>query len=101
MHRSRHRGAVAVAGIGDTDVGILENNLVGNEKSVAVRLVSGEGTQKAIASKAIAAGVRVYTAASGKVSDTQGTGAYLRGIALTAAGADGDVVEIIPLNMLS
>jgi len=57
------------------------------------------GTPKiVIASKAIAAGVRVYGTAGGKVTDAVVAGAYLVGESLTAAGADGDEMEVLPLS---
>lgn len=51
-----------------------------------------------IASKAIAAGVRVYGTAGGKVTDAVVSGAYLVGEAFTAGAADGSEMMIIPLS---
>ena len=51
-----------------------------------------------IASKAIAAGVRVYGTAGGKVTDAVVSGAYLVGEALTAGAADGSEMMVIPLS---
>lgn len=51
-----------------------------------------------IASKAIAAGVRVYGTAGGKVTDAVVSGAYLVGEALTAGAADGSEMQILPLS---
>jgi hypothetical protein len=51
-----------------------------------------------IASKAIAAGVRVYGTAAGKVTDAVVTGAYLVGEALNAAAADGSEFLVSPLS---
>ncbi len=63
---------------------------------VSVALHSKPGTVKAIAAAAISKDAIVYSAASGKVSVSAST-AYPLGIALEAATADGDVIEIMPL----
>jgi len=51
-----------------------------------------------VASKAIAVGDTVYTAASGKISDTQATGAFEIGVALEAATADGEIIEVLRIG---
>ena len=66
--------------------------------SVTVELLTTGGTRLVIASKAIAAGVRVYATAAGKVTDAVVSNAYLVGESLTAAAADGDELEIMPLS---
>jgi hypothetical protein len=65
---------------------------------VGVELIGGGRSRLAIASKAIAAGSRVYATAGGKLTDAVVVGAYLVGEALTAAAADGDEFEILPLS---
>ena len=67
-------------------------------KPVAVELIMGAATRIVIASKAIAAGVRVYATAAGKVTDAVVTGAYLVGESLTAGAADGSEMLIMPLS---
>jgi hypothetical protein len=62
---------------------------------VGVRLLGGGTTHIMIGSKAIAAGARVFTTASGKVTDTAVNNSYLVGRALTACGADGDEFEVL------
>jgi hypothetical protein len=59
-------------------------------------LLLGKGpTKKMVASEAITAGEQVFTAAAGKVQDTPtGATVYLVGTALTAAAADGDIIEV-------
>ena len=52
------------------------------------------GVQALTASAAIAAGARVISAATGKIA-TVGAGTNPIGIALTAAAADGDVVDVL------
>jgi len=92
---ARVTAAGATAGATDQDIGVaMQAGVSGDVVSVA--FVSKQGTHKAIAASALTLGAKVHTAASGKVNDTQATGAFLRGIALQAAGADGDIIEIIP-----
>lgn len=55
------------------------------------------GTLLLTAAGAIAAGAQVHTAASGKVNDVAASTSRPFGVALTAAGADGDLIEVIPL----
>jgi len=90
-------GVLALAGINENDIGVLEYPTVSGDEQGTVRLRSAEGSHQAVAAAAITAGALVYTAASGKVSVSAST-AFLRGIALTAAAADGDVIEVLPLS---
>jgi len=90
-------GKLAVAGLTDQDFGTIENAAFADGDVRAVRLLSKQGTHPAVAAGAISQGAKVYGAASGKISATQGTGAFLRGVALEAATADGDVIEILPI----
>lgn len=67
----------------------------GIDEAAAVAILGcAAGTVKMVASKAITAGSPLYTAASGKVTDTYGATAFIVGRALTAAGADGDLIEV-------
>ncbi len=54
------------------------------------------GTLVLVASAAIARLAPVYAAANGKISSTLVDGGFLIGIALEAAGADGDEIEVLP-----
>lgn len=65
---------------------------------VGVELIGGGRSRLAIASKAIAAGVRVYATAGGKLTDAVVSNAYCVGEALTAAAGDGSEFEILPLS---
>ncbi len=67
-------------------------------KPVTVELITGCPTRLVIASKAIAAGVRVYATAAGKVTDAVVSNAYLVGQSLTAAAGDGSELEIMSLS---
>lgn len=85
-------GTVAVAGAGAREHGVAVQAEASGDL-VAV-FTGGGGTVKMIASKAIAIGDRVYGTAAGKVTDTPANGDFACGIALSAGGADGDLIEV-------
>jgi hypothetical protein len=66
-----------------------------------VRLASASGTIIMTASGTInvasAGPCAVYSAASGKVSASQASGASLVGYALTSTTADGDLLTVLPV----
>ena len=93
---ARVTAAGALAGATDQDVGVTLKAGVSGD-TVGVAYLSKSGTHKAIIASSATKGAKVYTAASGKVNDVQATGAFLRGILLEAASADGDIVEILPV----
>lgn len=74
------------------DEGVYDANKV-TRRSVALLGCAG-GTLLVRGAKAIAVGAKVYTAAAGKVTDTHATGAFFIGRAVSAAAADGDLLEI-------
>jgi hypothetical protein len=94
---------VALCGAGDCPLGTVDNTETGTGEGQAVLLLGKGPTKKMVASEAITAGEQVFTAASGKVQDTPtGATVYLVGTALTAAGADGDIIEVqdcVPVSM--
>lgn len=65
---------------------------------VTVRLINDGGTFEITAAGAISQGAEVYAAAAGKVQALPtAAGTYRRiGLALEAATADGDIIEILP-----
>ncbi len=78
--------------ITDVAVGVLRNKpLAGQAAEVAIL-----GTATVIAGAAIAAGAKVAPTAAGKAQTAVST-QYSRGIALTAAAADGDEIEVLLL----
>ena len=80
-----------VAGLAGAD------DLPGIDEAAAVAILGAvPGTVKMVANAAITAGAMVYTAAAGKVSPTYGGTLFLVGRALTAAAADGDLIEVAP-----
>lgn len=86
-------GTVTVAGAADREVGTAVRPSFASGENIAVDLASLEGTSVVVASGAIAIGASVYGAASGKVGTTD-TGSPV-GVALTAAAADGDRIEVL------
>jgi hypothetical protein len=63
-------------------------------KAAVALLGCAEGTQKMVASKAIAAQSKIWTTAGGKVTDTYAAGAFFCGRNINAAAADGDIIEV-------
>lgn len=88
-------GGVALGAANACPLGTIDNTETGTGAGQAVHLLGKGPTKKMVASEAITAGEQVFTAASGKVQDTPtGATVYLVGTALTAAGADGDIIEV-------
>ena len=75
-------------------VGVAKYGGVANDV-IAVRLWNAGGTIHCIAAGAITAGAAVYAAASGKI---EAAGTAIIGYAMEAAGADGDIIEVLPAN---
>lgn len=73
-------------------LGTIDNTESSTGLGQTVLLLGGDCTRKMVANGAISAGDRVFAAASGKVS---GGGVVYLGIALTAAAADGDILEVL------
>lgn len=64
---------------------------------IGVVLANKPGSAVYVASKAIAAGVKVYTTTAGKITDTFASGGFCLGISKTAAGADNDLIEVLQM----
>lgn len=89
-------GVTALAVLADNSwIGTVQNTVTTSGDPVSVVLRAP--TIQMVAAAAITAGAFCYTAAAGKVSVTA-TGAFIAGIALTAATADGDIIEVLPLG---
>jgi hypothetical protein len=84
--------ALALAGASDVELGTMEIPCLAAGPAT-VRLRTAQGTRKMIASDVITAGNPVYAAASGKVAPT---GTVFCGVALEAATANNDVIEVLP-----
>lgn len=80
----------------DTPLGIALSKTDAAEDTVGVALPGKAGTKLAVASAAIAVGARVVPTAAGKIVTlpTAGGTYWVIGRALTAATADGDIIEI-------
>lgn len=88
-------GGVAVNIATTCPLGTIDNEETGTGEGQTVLLLGKGATKKMVANEAITAGEQVFTAAAGKVQDTPaGATVYLVGTALTAAAADGDIIEV-------
>lgn len=94
----RVTSAGAVAGATEVGIGFAMSYGVSGD-DIGVALYSKQGTFEAKADGAIAVDDDVYTAASGKVTDSPADGAIRIGIARTAATADGDIIEVMPTGI--
>lgn len=89
-------GKVTTAGLTDKGIGVATRATFAAGEVVAVALNTKPGTIKMIVSEALAAGATVYSEASGKVQDTAQATAFQVGVAMEAATADGDIIEVMP-----
>lgn len=76
-------------------IGVQQQPSVAATDIVALKAISAPGTMKMTASEPITEGANVYAAAAGKVA---ASGTIIEGQALEAAGADGDVIEVVPIH---
>lgn len=86
-------GEAAIAGATVKSIGVSVSGVDISESVYGTVRLPSAGTVVMIASKAIAAGDIVYSAAAGKITDVS-TSAEREGIALSAAAADGDLIEV-------
>lgn len=92
-------GSVVHATATATDDPIGVNDFaVASAGNACIRLLSSDDTQEMTAAGAITLNAAVYAAADGKVQALPaGAGTYRQvGIALEAATADGDIIEVLP-----
>ncbi len=78
----------------DKAIGVLQDKPAAAGRNAAVAV---HGTTKVVAGAAIAAGAYVAPMASGKAQTAVST-QFPRGLALEAAAADGDIIEILLLG---
>jgi hypothetical protein len=90
--RVKTPGALVVATATDVSLGTMDTPATA-AGPCTVRLRTAQGTRKMVASEAITKGNAVYAAAGGKVA---ATGSVYEGTALEAAGANNDVIEVLP-----
>ncbi len=74
--------------------GVVADEPAVGDMATVLLLGCTPGTLKMVANAAIPAGSPVYSAAGGKVSPAFGATLYLVGRAITAAAADGDLIEV-------
>jgi hypothetical protein len=86
---------VAVAGLAEKEIGTAATSAFAAGELVTVRLRTAAGTHKMIAIEALTVGSEVYTETSGKVQDTAQATSFRIGVALEAATADGDIIEVL------
>ena len=86
-------GEVDVAGATDPVIGFAKQTVAAGDP-VSVELLTKPGTIRAIAAAAITKGDTVYEAAAGRVSTSAGS--FKLGVALEAAGAAAQIIEILP-----
>ena len=89
-------GVLAAAGATVPCIGTAEDPILAADTTGTVRLRNASGTRKMVASSAITLGNPVYASASGRVAST---GTVMEGIALEAAAASGDVIEVLMVEM--
>lgn len=83
---------LALASSTEHEVGTMAARTLSGDTSGSVRLRTAPGTCLMVASEAITSGEPVYAAASGKIAST---GTILIGLAMEAATANGDVIEVL------
>jgi hypothetical protein len=87
-------GTISAAGLTDKEVGIAQQAAFAAGDIINVRLRNAQGTHKMIAAAAITAGNTVYTAASGKISNSAST-AFQVGTALETSTQNNDIIEVL------
>lgn len=90
---------VVYADIGEQHIGTTGNDTVSDGDPVSITPINATGTYEVTASEAFVVGAILYGANDGKAADTSSGSAI--GIAVEAATADGDVVEVMSFAVLS
>lgn len=87
----------ATATAGQSNVGFTVTAAASGE-AVSVSLLYGGGSSFGTASEAISIGDIVYGAADGKLTPDDSANGDKIGVSLSAATADGDIIEVLPIN---
>lgn len=85
---------VSICGSNEANIGFADETVASGE-TLTVKLKNAGGTFKAIANGTFSAAATLYNMADGEVDDIAGGTA--RYVALEAATAAGDIVEILPI----
>ncbi len=87
---------LALNGVSEVALGTVDNTTTGTGENQTLKLLGRDGTKKMVCSAAIAAGVRVFAAASGKVSaQPSGASTYICvGVSLTATANADEILEV-------
>lgn len=64
---------------------------------LSCKLLTGPGSHILMAGAAVTAGNGVSNIAAGKIDDTTEVGSWTFGVAIEAAAADGDLIEVVPI----
>ena len=89
-------GVLDAAGTGDANwVGVLSNQTLAANEDVAFDGRNSEGTMLMVAGAAISAYATVYAGADGKLA---ASGTVILGVAMEAATADGDEIEVLVIH---
>ena len=88
-------GTVSTAGLTDKDIGTAQQAAFAAGDLVDVKLRTAPGTHKMIAAGAVTAAAEVITQASGKIDDAATSTGYRLGIAMEAATANNDIIEVM------
>jgi hypothetical protein len=84
---------IAVNGASDKAIGTCPDTPAAGDSAAVLLLGCANQSRTMVASEAISAGADVFAAAGGKVAST---GTVKVGVALQAAAADGDEIEVDP-----
>jgi hypothetical protein len=90
-------GTYDVAGLADRSAGIAQRAAFAAGDPLTIALWNKPGTFKAIAKEAFARGAKLYSEAGGKLQDTAETTSFAEAVALEAATAENDIVEVRPI----
>ena len=91
-------GTFDVAGLADRSCGIAQREAFAAGDPITIALWNKPGTFKAIAKEALARGAKLYGEAGGKLQDTAEGTSYAEAVALEAATAENDIIEVMPIN---
>jgi len=96
LDSTQNQVVLATAGT-DKIIGVLQNAPVSGDVAT-VGLLAGSGTYKVRASTSIALNAYVTATTAGKAVTTTTAGHVVAGIALQAATAENDYIEVMPTN---